>query len=199
MTPKNWDSIYEYWNSFSVPDISIINFDINCHSTYSPWFNKKEETQLYHNDNPIIQTGGHLLSYLKNKPRELVDAYKIFAFLRYHGLFDHYEIIEIPFKKYNEDFNNWWNPAAKHILPYYESINDYYNRSSLRNIKDFRILIEGAAKAWTDIANEWMLVLTPDNMDRNSEERRAYWEAVDKASEDREYQMYLRLKRKFEG
>ncbi|MBO9727228.1 MAG: hypothetical protein J7623_01185 [Chitinophaga sp.] len=202
MNLKNWSSIYEYWISLNVPDVTFIKFNREKHSPHSPWFEKNRQAQFYFSENPILNTGAHLGRYLKDKPKELIAAYKIFAFLRFNQLDDSFNfIIDEPFKKFNENYRDWWNASAKHIFPYYSSINHHYFPRSFEERKKIQItsIIDAAAQAWTDIANEWALIIIPGYMDRNSNELGEYWDAVKKEEDEREFREYLRLKKKYEA
>ncbi|MDR3715594.1 MAG: hypothetical protein P4L51_22520 [Puia sp.] len=176
MKLKNWNDIYEYWISKAVPNMTFMRFEYGKHLTSTPWFKKNGQSQFYYNDNPILDTGAHLAGHLKQKPQELIDAYKIFAFLRSRELFNLYGIIEEPFKKNKEDLSDWWGAGAKKIIPYHSSINDYYDNRILNSPDNVKMVIDVAAQAWKDIANEWALIIIPKYMDVDSEEYNEYYE-----------------------
>lgn len=199
MTLKDWNEIYKYWNSLEVPNMTLVKFEYGKHTTDSPWFEKKRQHQFYHSDNPILQTGFHLGHYLNDKPQELIDAYKIFSYLRYNQLYELFDIVKEPFKRHNEDQRDWWNSNAKNIFPYYESINNYHFNKRDTSVKDIKAILDAAAHAWKDIANEWSLIIIPNLMIHNSEEYKDYQHKIKQNNEQREYQEYLRLKKKYEG
>ncbi|MFT3822269.1 MAG: hypothetical protein QM731_00065 [Chitinophagaceae bacterium] len=199
MNSKNWNDIYQYWITQDVPNMTFMKFEFGKHSPHSPWFEKKHQSQFYFSDNPILNTGAHLGRHLRNKPQELIDAYKIFAFLRYKELLGLFDIVKDPFKKHNEDFSGWWNANARNIFPYYESINNYHEINNFKTPKNIKTIIDAAAQTWKDIANEWALIIIPGYMDRDSEEYNEYWKKINKAVDDKEYAEYLRLKEKFEN
>lgn len=199
MKLKTWKEIYAYWKSLEVPELTLIDYEFGKHSTYSPWFDKEEKRQAYHSDNPILDTGRHLGSYLRNKPQELKDTYKIFAFLRYKGLYGFFDLVEEPFSKYDTDTRGWWSSQAKNLFPYFQIDSEYFDyRNLTNNSKNIQTLLDKAAETWKDISKRWALVIIPDLMDSDSEEYSNYCDQSKKLHEDREYQEYLRLKAKFE-
>jgi hypothetical protein len=196
---KQWDQIYEFWNKLEVPEVKIIDFETGINTIDSPWFSIQEKKQVNYLENPMRETAYHLCICLKDKNPELIAAYKILAYLwsnRQKDLL--YDSLSFAMKKYNERTNSWWSLNAVYILPYCNTLHNSDFRISKLTDKDWDKIVTNAAKEWTAIANEWAIIRIPKFMDRDSDEYKLFETYSESVHEQREYQEYLRLKKKFE-
>ncbi|MCW7551605.1 hypothetical protein NX722_02885 [Endozoicomonas gorgoniicola] len=191
---REWNRIYKIWKSCNVAEIDIIDFDLKNHDNGAVWFDISRKKQSWYQSSPIDQTGSMLLRYVIGKNPELVAAFKIHAFTLDKGM--HRKFIKPlcdAYSKFGDCYSSWWHPNAKNVLPYVDT-EKYYSDQDLTEKK---IVLE-AAEFWRKISEQWMLVKTPDFMDFDDPLRSQYDEFQRKSNEKKEYEMYLRLKAKFE-
>lgn len=196
---KNWDKIWNLWQEQNVPDVKTRKFNFAKHNYYYPWFETKENSQPFIDSNPWRNTAYHLSKSLVDKSPELITAYKIYAFVRNYSLYDFLvEELNFAMRKQNNTLHSWWSGNAKNILPDISNpVRINYQNQVQSKDKWKEITIE-AAGYWKQLAKEWEIIIIPDFMDRDSEEYGNYQSIARKQSEEREYQEYLRLKKKFE-
>ncbi len=125
---NSWADIYSFWKAASVPEVEIKAFDVKLHHDSYPWFWKEDNTQFFHQGNPVKHTAFHLAAYLKGKDSELISAYKILAYARSIGA--RYALsrpLREAFLKFDET-PGWWPYNPKHVLPSisYEIQSDLY-------------------------------------------------------------------------
>lgn len=192
-----WNKMLNVWDELKVPEILTREFVLKEHSPYLPWYDLKKKYQPMYTENPIRQSAFHLVVYLNGKTNELRTAYKILAYLkeqRKEHIFQD-TLIKV-MKKHNEAYSGWWHPNAKNVLPYAESLNDLLEKIT---VKDWEEVTIKSAKVWTELAQNWSIVIIPEYMDRDSHEFKEYQNCITKKYEEREYENYLRLKEKYEN
>ncbi|MBK9509967.1 MAG: hypothetical protein IPO04_11135 [Cytophagaceae bacterium] len=197
---KNWEKIWNLWQEQNVPNVKTRKFDVSKHNHHYPWFETKENYQPFIDSNPWRDTAYHLSKSLVDKSPELIAAYKIYAFVRNYGLYDFLvEELNFAMRKHNNTLHSWWNGNAKNVLPDISNpvIINYQNQVQSKD-KWKEITIE-AAGYWKQLAEEWEIIIIPDFIDRDSEEYENYQNIIRKQYEEKEYQEYLRLKKKFEN
>lgn len=197
---KNWEKIWNLWQEQNVPNVKTRKFDVSKHNHHYPWFETKENYQPFIDSNPWRDTAYHLSKSLVDKSPELIAAYKIYAFVRNYGLYDFLvEELNFAMRKHDNTLHSWWNGNAKYVLPDISNpvIINYQNQVQSKD-KWKEITIE-AAGYWKQLAEEWEIIIIPDFIDRDSEEYENYQNIIRKQYEEKEYQEYLRLKKKFEN
>lgn len=192
-----WNQIFNYWKGLNVPEVQIRDFIIGENTINSPWYNLKENRQQYFQETPLKETARHLSVTLKYKDQELIAAYKILAYMKYHqsqALF--HPLKEVLDKFYVNPFHGWWHSQARIVLPH--SV-DYDYTIQRNSDEDWRNTIANAAKTWKDIAKDWAIIKIPDFMNYDSPEYEAFETFSHRKRKEKEYTEYLRLKEKFEN
>jgi len=195
---QSWNDIYDYWTKANVPDIEVINFNMDEHHNGSFWYSKKHQAQFYNTRNPVEKTGHHLLGYLPGKDNEVKVAYQIHAYaleVDQIQLISH--LINKAYQKHDETFHGWWGANTKYPLPIEsEHWDSYWHKDTQPSIE---MLVEHAAKTWQKVADELCLIRLPRYIETDDPHYLVYQATRRQRKEAEEYQLYLRLKAKFEG
>lgn len=192
----SWHNVYEIWASHEVPEVSIMTFNTDLHRFASPWWNVKHDEQARYSESPYNDTARHLATTLQHQPKELVAAYKLYAFSRLVGASHAMaESLSEPHKRYGIFLHHWWHSNAKNVLPFTEDAPE--NKLTIGRSNNWETLINSAAIKWTQIALEWNVIRLPSYMDPDSDEKREYEKLTHNTHEQNERNEYLRLKKKF--
>jgi len=187
--------IVAIWKNLNVPEIEVRAFDYETDRHQGPWHFKDNPNYIPSNSNPHELTARHLVVLLKDKPEGLKILYKLYAFVcNHHGRCQYAPVFSELFKAFNEDLN-WWPSNAKHLIPSPSEVNTFYNYGN--DFKNFSDIIHKAAAFWTAMSQEYVIVRTPDLMDRNSEEFKEFQQKSSLEYEQREFRRYLELRKKF--
>jgi hypothetical protein len=194
-----WGKVMLEWSKHTVPDVEICAFQIGDHYADLPWFKKQTQSQVSGLSNPQNDTAYHLCASLSGKSEEFKVAYKIYAICKEieFPILRLNPIIHI-FEKNDYRLNNWWHSNARNVLPHIDEPMPESVFYRLPDMPNWRDLTGYAAKTWTAIAEQWVVIRIPNFMDHRSEEFRQYTAYVDKLSLQHERKEYERLKAKFE-
>jgi len=193
----SWHIVYETWASHEVPEVSIMPYKIDLHRFPSPWWSVKHDEQARYSESPYNDTARHLASLLPHQPKELIAAYKLYAFSRLVGAAHTMaESLSEPHERYGFSLHQWWHSNAKNVLPFTEGAPE--NEFTISRGNNWETLVNCAAIKWTQIALEWNVIRLPDFMDPDSDEKREYEKLAHKMHEQHERNEYLRLKKKFD-
>lgn len=192
-----WNQIYIYWNGLHVPDVAIHDFVIGVNTINSPWYDLKKNCQQHFQETPLKETARHLAITIRDQDPELIAAYKILAYMKYHQSQALFHPLKEVLEKFGVNpFHGWWHSQARIILPH--SVD--YDYTIQRNPEvDWRNTIANAAKTWIDIAKDWAIIRIPDFMDYDSLEYEAFETFSQSQQKEKEYREYLYLKEKFEN
>lgn len=198
--PK-WANVYERWEKVAVPEITEVQFHAGEHYPTLPWIELSSGRQVDQGARPTDDTASHLIRYLNGKHIELKAAYKLLAYCRSQDLSEFsLFVLEPVMERHGENLQGWWHSNARNVLPWHG--NDRSRFDTDKRTQEQRTywqeLVQDAAKAWQQIAERRGVVRTPDLMERNSQEYKAYEAYCRAAEEKRERNEYERLKRKFE-
>tara|TARA_R110002050_G_scaffold57423_2_gene128845 strand:+ start:6909 stop:7529 length:621 start_codon:yes stop_codon:yes gene_type:complete len=197
-----WGNVYQLWNQQDVPEVQIIDFELDNHFTRLPWFNLIDDKQII-TSNPQNITAMHLANRLIVESEEFRAAYMITAFLIQVGSLDFQNAILDPvWLRYGHHRFRWWHPNAMSILPSVETsrfsrtLNDakrrYYNPA-------WEEFIEAAAKIWKDIAIGLAIVRVPELMCRDTMEYQSYQQRLQLKFDEDDRKNYQRIRLKFDN
>jgi hypothetical protein len=113
-----------------------------------------------------FRTARHLYHVTPKEGPEFEIAYKLFAFCTQYGypefsiwvlgpVFARFDCTVASF--------DWWERNAKHVLP--PISYDLETARRLDPSKEWRLLVEQAARAWTQVADKWVLIRSPGLLD----------------------------------
>ncbi len=197
--PK-WSDVYDLWEKADAPELKEVQFQVGQHYPSLPWVELSSGRQVDQGARPTDDTAYHLIRHLKGKHNELKTAYKLFAYCRSQHLSDFASYVLAPvMEQHGENLQGWWHSNARNVLPWYG--NDRSRFDTDKRTKEqrthWRELVQDAVKAWQKIAERWGIVQTPDLMEMNSPEYKAYEAYCRAVQEERERKEYERLKEKF--
>lgn len=199
--PK-WEDVYKLWKQGNVPEVQIIDFDLDIHSTTQPWFNLRDDKQIV-SSNPMNKTADHMSKQLVSNSEEFRAVFMISAFLIEVGALDFLiNVLNPVWTIYGERWVRWWHPNVKYILPavdtsYLSTLFSDGNR--IRYKPTWQELIEAAVMVWTAIGLELAVVRIPELMNSDSKEYGHYLKIQVSNHEEAERKEYERLKLKFKG
>jgi len=195
-TMTSWHIIYEIWASHEVPEVSIMTYKTDLHQLASPWWSVKHNEQARYSESPCNDTARHLATALPHQPKELIAAYKLYAFSRLVGATHTMaKSLSEPHKRHGFSLRQWWHSNAKNVLPFTEGAPE--NESTIGRSNNWETLVNCAAIKWKQIALEWNAIRLPSFMDPDCDEKREYEKLTHKMHEQHERNEYLRLKKKF--
>lgn len=197
--PK-WSDVYELWEKADVPEVKEVPFQPGEHYPSLPWVELSSGRQIDQGARPTDDTAYHLIRRLKGKHNELKTAYKLFAYCRSQYLSDFGSYVLAPvMERHGENLQGWWHSNARNVLPWYGNDRSRFDtdKRTQEQRTHWRELVQDAAKAWQQIAERWGIIQTPDLMDLDSAEYKAYEAHCRAAQEERERKEYERLKEKF--
>ena len=167
------------WSDADVPAIEIVFFDPRVHNYLLPWWYKETMQPCLGFSNPVKDTAYHISCFLPKYPNELRAAYFMHAFCKERLGFIPYtqffSDVALPiFREYNEH-PNWWNGNARYVLPpLKETMKDYRWIVWESRVKDWSEVVTQAAWFWRRAAEQFVIVMLPDWMERDSFEYRRY-------------------------
>jgi hypothetical protein len=193
--PK-WSAVLERWDEHKVPEVEISEFKIGEQYPTLPWLKRSTGRQLIGSSNPQNETAYHICKHLPAQPSEFIAAYKLYAFCREH-LLDEFSsgLLHPVFNKHKTELYEWWRGNARYVLPPVKDAPWNVRSQAFR----WESVVDEAARCWTLLAEQWLVIEIPSFMDVESRLYGAYREYAKRLHDERERAEYLYLKQKFEG
>ena len=191
---KNWAKCIELWNAELVPEIEVVPYSLK-RPTGAPWRNRDNIHVC--DSNPLRSTAYHLSLFLLDKPFELSIAYKLNAFRVHYQQHLEDSVLRYAFSSCGSEPWGWWGQNSRNVLP-------PVSQSDIREFEPLRFrylksMIPVAAREWHMIAEQWVIVRTPDLMIEGSDEKKMWDKHCEEIAERLERAEYERLKKKFEN
>lgn len=164
---KLWKDIFEYWQTFEVKQIEVVDFNPEVHDALY-WFHKRKKLGVYLNQNPKNDTAKHLTKGRIKASDEVYAAFAIYATLKE---FSHYdktrevqlqEVVRDALFELDDRKWDYWAGQAKHVLPGCEgsdAVESLLRRKGLSR-KEYVAL---SAQLWKHMAEEWVTLKFPSN------------------------------------
>ncbi|MFT3800967.1 MAG: hypothetical protein QM766_07060 [Burkholderiaceae bacterium] len=189
-----WKKMIDLWRKQQVPPVEILPYDIKSEMSFAPWRTKKGH--YVGDSNPQRSTAYHLAVHLREASENLLATYKIYAFcVENQVTYPHLDALAAGFEKEGTDARGWWSQNSRRVLP---GVGTYYGLEQ-EKLRQWEAMVVAAAKEWTLIAEQWVLIRVPDLMLEGSPEEAEWVAHVKELRQDAERREYERLKRKFDA
>jgi hypothetical protein len=199
MSKELWEQLWTAWKSSAVPPVQVRKFAAGD-AWNIPWVQLEGVRNMPTPAATSFATAEHLVCRLAGKDPELIAAYKIHAYLVHsdrRGVLQ--DALAHAMRKHGEQLDGWWKPTVRYVLP--AGSYTYTIPKLPLDIPDgaWPLMIEQAARAWSDIAKVWTVVHIAAFLAYDSPEYLAVSRISIAQMEKNEREHYLSLKNKYEG